>query len=171
VRTKYTKTCLYCGNISSESSKKFCRKCLFDTKRLLLSKIIKTNSCWIFIGSKDKNGYGKLCKGRAHRISYEIHKGKIPNGIMVCHTCDNPSCVNPEHLWLGTCKQNIVDSVQKGRFQFGEKNGRSKLSKEDVSWIKRNHRIRLGSSIARKFGIGETQVRRIANGFAWKNIK
>jgi hypothetical protein len=124
------------------------------------------------MGSKDKDGYGKLCRnGRAHRISYEVHKGKIPNGMMVCHTCDNPSCVNPEHLWVGTCKQNIRDSVKKKRFNHGETNGISKLTEKEVRWIRANHRLRLGGIIARKFNIGESQVRRIAKMESWKHIK
>lgn len=82
----------------------------------------KTNSCWIWIGSKTSDGYGTFGYARiiyyAHRFSYEFHNGKIPKGMFVCHKCDNPSCVNPEHLWVGTHSDNMKDASKKGRLKF-----------------------------------------------------
>ena len=76
------------------------------------------NSCWIWLGSKDKDGYGKMsiCKKdiRAHRFSFYIYWGFIKQKL-ICHSCDNPSCVNPNHLWIGTHKQNRRDCVNKKR--------------------------------------------------------
>lgn len=81
----------------------------------------RKNGCWSWIGSADKFGYGRISTKRgkspkkAHRLSWEIHFGKIKHGLFVCHACDNPNCVNPDHLLLGTQKANIVDMAAKGR--------------------------------------------------------
>ena len=90
-------------------------------------KVIKTDYCWEWTGLKYPSGYGRFCKKYAHRFSYEIHKGEIYNNLKVCHSCDNPSCVNPEHLWLGTQKDNVQDRDKKGRGIGGDNQPSLKL--------------------------------------------
>jgi hypothetical protein len=111
-------------------------------------KVLKTESCWIWTASKDTHGYGKVRYGgkniRAHRTSWEMRFGPLPPGLYVLHDCpsgDNPACVNPDHLWLGTQVDNMRDASRKGRIYcggtHGEENGRSKLTKADVLEIRR----------------------------------
>lgn len=88
------------------------------------NKVNKTDSCWIWQGAIIKSrGYGSFRIGkdikRAHVASFLIYNGEIQKGMCVCHSCDNPSCVNPEHLWLGTHDDNMKDMVKKGRARHG----------------------------------------------------
>ncbi len=83
----------------------------------------KTDGCWPWLGRRNRAGYGRLSVSRrslaAHRVSYAIHNGRDPGELFVCHACDNPSCVNPNHLWLGTVLDNNRDSYAKGRSRNG----------------------------------------------------
>ena len=95
-------------------------------KAKFLAAIEKTNGCWIWKAGKDKDGYGTIYIGRhyrAHRVSYMIHCGAIPADNLVCHTCDNPSCVNPLHLFIGSSQDNVNDMVKKGRQAKGDRCG------------------------------------------------
>jgi hypothetical protein len=96
-----------------------------DTNLSLLDKLLNKivinqyTGCWEWQASINNIGYGLIRDGKkmrtAHRASYEEHVGTIPHGMCVCHTCDNPKCINPSHLWLGTRKQNTQDMISKGR--------------------------------------------------------
>ncbi len=139
-----------------------------------------TNDCWIWQRSKDKNGYGYIKKDKkttkAHRVSYGLHYGEFPPELWVLHRCDNPSCVNPEHLFLGTALENNHDMIRKGRGRYpgahlkGSTNGRSKLTEEDVLWIRSNYKWGSGPQLALKYGVHVGVIRRVIQQRSWKHI-
>lgn len=140
-------------------------------------KFIKTNSCWIWNGTITKKGYGQFWYKEigtilAHRVSYRIYKNKIPDGLNVLHKCDNPPCVNPDHLFLGTQKDNMIDMTQKGRrgacHMFGPKNPNSIYSEAQVNEMRslysRGYNI---SKIHKIFGGTYQSVWYIIKGKSW----
>lgn len=136
-------------------------------------KVNKTTpeACWEWTACIDTAGYGLIGDGDkhqlAHRLSYELHYGPIPEGMCVCHTCDNRLCVNPAHLWLGTNADNVADKMNKKR------RGRSaKLTESQVIEI-RNEYARGGvtyQSIADKYGIGMVTVFHIIQRRTWRTV-
>ena len=131
-------------------------------------KINNTTGCWNWIASKDYRGYGKFDRGWAHRASYELFIGKIPEGLCVLHKCDNPSCVNPNHLFLGTRGDNQKDMANKKRSQIGEKHHNCKLSYKDITDIKVMSSFGVSSySIAQYYPVSARQIRRIIQGTRW----
>ena len=133
--------------------------------------------CWIWTAGKLKDGYGhyrfngKPC--RAHRVSYELANGEIPVGFFVLHKCDNPVCVNPDHLVLGTVADNAKDMTRKGRgrYSYGEKNGQSKLTHEKVAKIRKMYSLGEVSQkrISEIFGVAESRINEIVNYKSWKS--
>ena len=121
---------------------------------------------------RDKDGYGQLKVRKktrlAHRISYELSVGPIPPGLQVLHRCDNPPCCNPSHLFLGSHYDNKKDEIEKGRHNFGEKNGGSKLTKEQVLKIRDDTRTAL--AIAAEYGITFNHVYYIKHRRSWKHL-
>lgn len=113
---------------SSERGQAFLLKKKLEYKRKLLPIQVRfwkyvdkkgENECWEWNRSKYPNGYGRIGKHYAHRFSWILTNGEIPNGLHVCHSCDNPPCVNPKHLWLGTVADNMHDRDSKGRGRYG----------------------------------------------------
>jgi hypothetical protein len=109
-----------------------------------------------------------------HRLSYEIHKGKIPSGMYVCHACDNRICSNPAHLFLGTPKENLVDAAMKGRVDgnggmHGEIHGMAKITEEQAMQILQSSETQ--AEIATRLGISKCQVGRIRRGEAWFHLQ
>lgn len=146
-------------------------------------KVNKTETCWIWTGSLTKNGYGEIGLGGrekgniyAHRLSWQIHYGSIPEGKEVCHNCpngDNPACIRPTHLFLGSHLQNMQDAVKKGRLDNrGAKNGMAKLTEEMVRQIRAIHAGggRSMRSIAIAFGLSPGSARRIILRLDWKHV-
>lgn len=131
------------------------------------------SGCWLWTGCVNHHGYGRLGFNRrvikAHRASYELHRGPIPTGMYVCHKCDTPSCVNPAHLFLGTAAQNAADRVAKGRQQRGSRVGTSKLKEADVATILAD--TRRHADIAADFGVCRNTVALIKCGLAWGHIQ
>ncbi len=106
----------------------------------------------------------------AHRFSYLLHAGEIPEGMEICHSCDEPLCVNPAHLFAGTHSDNMRDMIRKGRADnSGQRNGRSKLTAEDVATIRRESTGRHGeaSMFARRFGVTPATVSKVIRGDTW----
>lgn len=131
----------------------------------------KDDGCWAWTASHDVDGYGQFKSGRAHRFSYELHHGAIPEGLLVCHHCDNPGCVNPAHLFLGTNADNNHDRDQKQRQCRGEDQHTAKLTERDVRTARALCTLgaRL-SEIALRFGVSRRTVARVATGESWKHV-
>lgn len=151
-----------------------------DPRDILLARhlVDPKTGCWNWtgdLGGADSHScrYGRVhYRGQswqAHRLSFETFKELIPPGMMVCHRCDNPICINPEHLFLGTSRDNIDDMVSKRRQNFGARHPNAKLTESQVAEIRR---LREGglilADIASRFGIDLSQVGNIVNGKQWR---
>ena len=139
------------------------------------TKYIKQkNGCWNWIaGTRDK-GYGVFYAGKtitAHRFSYLIHKGD-PKALFVCHRCDNPSCVNPDHLWLGTHQDNMDDMFQKNRQRYiahpGSNNGRAILTEKDVLEIRTS--TQSNETLAKIYNMSKQTISDIKRRRTWKHV-
>lgn len=144
------------------------------------------DGCWIWKGSLNAYGYGRMSIGTppnqrnamAHRVSWEMHFGPIGDGLYVCHRCDNPPCVNPAHLFLGTQFDNMGDAGRKGRlpqqkyagFCAGSRNGRSKLTEAQAKEIRDSWPAISQRSLATKFGVSRALVRHIIAGGNWTHV-
>src|SRR5215831_69343 len=165
-------------------------------------KVQKSDGCWLWTAAKQRTGYGKISAGGAgaglllaHRVAWELANGPIPPGLCVLHHCDNPPCVNPIHLWLGTIKDNGLDMSRKGRGVLqkhperaargkqngaythpekvlrGERVGRSKLTAEQVKEIRSKYSdgVRI-AQLAREFGVCWSNVKWIVSGVHWAHV-
>lgn len=154
-------------------------------------RVIKTDTCWLWDGNPSRNGYGAISAGgycgrslSAHRVSYELHFGYIPDGLCVLHKCDVKLCVNPDHLFLGTSDDNNKDMAAKGRSAKGDKNGSrlhperrargekqglSKLTWEEVKEIRKRHNEgEKQKYIAVDYGVRPTTIWWIVNNKTWR---
>lgn len=149
------------------------------------SNVDKSGECWVWTAGKDEHGYGNIkIEGRrvaTHRFSYATFVGAIPDGLCVCHRCDNPSCVRPDHLFVGTQKANCQDRQQKGRSGFqrypelvkcGEAHHAAKLTEKRVR-LMRALRAELGTpyaELAALFNVTTNTAHRACVGVWWKHV-
>jgi len=142
--------------------------------------VSKGLDCWNWVGDKLKSN-GKWSYGRfwlngktvyAHRVSWILNKGDIPNNICVCHKCDNPLCVNPDHLFLGTYSDNIKDAVDKKRMAYGIKSPNSKLTDGMVINIREMYKNEnyTQKQLADEFGVDRTTIARVVNRETWNHV-
>jgi len=141
-------------------------------ERLMKMVEIASSGCWVFKGNLQKKGYGKIkVKGKdgkyrqdgVHRVVYRKFYGDIPEGMHVCHHCDNPPCCNPKHLFIGSNRDNMMDRKNKGRtfISFGELSGHCKLSTEQVTSIRSDPRG--PSELAVVYGVSKSTISEIKN--------
>jgi len=141
------------------------------------------NGCWEWIGYKDKEGYGQVSLKRleqyalkAHRVSYMQHKGKIADDLLICHKCDNPSCVNPDHLFLGTHQDNVDDKVKKNRQYLNRADGKgvnnpnAKLTKSQVKEITGLFSIMNNKEIGLIYKVHHSSISSIRRGKSWASV-
>ena len=132
------------------------------------SKVQRGNGCWLWMAKRERRGYGRLeHKGKsliASRVAWELTNGPIPQGLLVLHRCDNPPCVNPDHLFLGTTQDNVTDKMTKGRHY-----GNHKLIADQVREIREAYAT--GSTtlmkLSHQYGVSFSQIHRIVTGESW----
>jgi hypothetical protein len=133
-------------------------------------------ACWPYTGATRANGYGRLrIEGRyelAHRVAYRLANGQVPSDMFVCHSCDNPICCNPSHLWLGDHADNMADRQQKGRYATGEQHPQSRLTLSQAAAIMR--RAMAGETaiaLAAQHGVHYSTIRRLITSKRWAALK
>lgn len=186
--------CAQCGAIfhPRNASVRYCSpKCSYAARSAILPrfwrKVDKTTTpdgCWTWKASCYPDGYGQFKIGnrnnRAPRVSFELAYGPIPAGLLVCHRCDNPLCVRPDHLFLGTVKENSLDMVAKGRApdgstlprMMGEDNPRAKLTAAQVSEIRSLHAAGgvTFTRLAVEYGVSSVLIAKIVHRDIWKSV-
>lgn len=151
-----------------------CKRLSLVDRLKKFSNFNPNTGCIEWTGGKSGGGYGQLevngKSAKAHRIAWELKNGKIPEGMIVCHKCDNPACLNPAHLFLGTNVVNSLDMVSKGRQARlkGELNSQAKITEEQVKKILGDQRLQ--REIAVDHGISIQNVNAIKRGRAWAHL-
>lgn len=170
-------SCIECG-ASKTVARKLCRRCysrarksarlheysLLGPQDVFESRFEKTTGCWAWQGTRNKYGYGIFLMpgekpARAHRYSYEFYVGPIPEGMVIMHTCDNPPCVNPAHLQIGTKAENNADTAKKRRHNYGLDHWNGRLSNDDVAAIRASNETK--SALAKRYGVDYSHIWRI----------
>ena len=179
-------TCTVCGKEFQRQPAKmspYCSaECSYQAQRkdiaaAFWAKVDKSGDCWLWTGGKAKFGHGLFTMGArgrtigAHRFAYEQAYGPIPNGLSVCHHCDTPACVRPDHLFLGTRADNSADRDTKDRQAKGETVGASKLTEDDVRAIRSAPggwgKIKV---LAQCYGVNVRTITSIRHGKIWKHV-
>jgi hypothetical protein len=139
------------------------------------------DKCWLWMGCLGRGGYGsfstwgknKSCTG-AHRMAWELTNGPVPSGLCVCHRCDNPPCVNPRHLFIGTRTDNLHDASVKGRIRapMGTTSPNAKLTDEAVREIRRRYALgeTLQRELGKEFGVSQEEIGAIVRRRKWRHV-
>ncbi len=170
-------TCFTCGKDLPRKNGVYCsQKCYHDGKEKRLPLRFngytqKSDGCWLWIGRKDSRGYGVFSGAvgqsrSAHRWAWILKNGRIPIGMDVCHHCDTPPCVRPDHLFLGTVAANMTDAAMKGRIRFAQH--LNKLTPAQHDTIRRLYRkgvVGEPERFAKAFGVHKNTIQRIVHGY------
>jgi hypothetical protein len=136
------------------------------------NKVTKSSGCWEWTACLDFRGYGAFSLDggprKAHRVAWELANGPIPDGMFVCHTCDNPACVRPGHLFVGTQTDNMADMSKKGRGRRGEAHHNSKLTEDLVHWIRASNLTQ--AEMADWIGVNQSIISNARTKKTWKHV-
>lgn len=187
--TSHTKACAYCGNIFARDKRntwaywekaKFCsRACnaaawsiTAAARRPAIEEVFnryttKADGCWPWSGLTDKDGYGVFFHAkkqyRAPAFALKLDGRPVPKGLMACHTCDNPICVRPDHLYPGTPKQNVADMIQRGRGNYAKKLTPAQVI--EIRGSKETH-----ENLAASYGVSRSNISQIKERKIWRNV-
>lgn len=170
---KYWQRQRHCSQqCAGQSRKRRCAATRAPIEQIFHAKYKRDEGCWNWTGSKDKDGYGVFFykkKGyRANKLALQFAGNPVPDGYYACHKCDNPSCVNPSHLYVGTPQQNSDDCRSRGRNQKGEKVHSAKLTEADVQLIRAS--FLTDEEAGRRFGVSRSNISMIRTRRTWKHV-
>lgn len=145
------------------------------------TKVIKAgpDECWLWTAYRSAHGHGQFRVTKkpsrvehAHRYAYILSMGPIPEGMVIRHKCDNPPCVNPAHLEVGTHADNVADRVERGRSAIGSANGRAKLSEKTAEGIRLRYAMggNTKAQLSREYGVSQRTIADVINGKKWKHV-
>jgi len=182
MRGHFITPCEHCRTLFEhhDSRRRFCIACrgvpkIQDLPTRFWRRVQKTGYCWLWTAGTHHGGYGVFSVNRrsrdAHRVAYELTYGPIPAEMCVCHHCDNPRCVRPDHLFLGTKADNNIDKETKRRHDFGERHARARLTESQVLEIRRRFAAGIRQrQLSNEYGVAYTTIAAIVHGKNWRHL-